>query len=295
MIPGTAPAAPKRTAKEMLGLLDAHYAPPPSKPPGGRLLTEIQAPHSTRRADALYMPITTHGRGTIVGHEVKVSRADVIQELRDPHKADSWLQFCTRWWLVVSDPAFIEGLDVPDSWGVMAPPTKGRFMTIVQKAPTLTPPVMARMHEAWGTIFARVAYADIAVEREAAWNAKRAATMETSLHEAEAEVRRLTSIVDGNAAGLRARVTVAEVIAACERLGGYGKDSIDGLDGTAWKVNAERVAVGILAHIKQEDPHRDFLDDLATARARAERAVEQMRALEEALAGPPLPDVGSPS
>ena len=42
----------------MQELLAKHYAPPPSKPPGGRIIKEIQAPQSTRQADALYLPTT---------------------------------------------------------------------------------------------------------------------------------------------------------------------------------------------------------------------------------------------
>lgn len=34
----------KITSAQMLELLEAHYAPPPSKPAGGRLIREIQTP-----------------------------------------------------------------------------------------------------------------------------------------------------------------------------------------------------------------------------------------------------------
>jgi hypothetical protein len=277
VIPDLAPRAPKRTASEMYSLLEAHYAPPPSKPPGGRLLKEIQAPHSTRRADALYLPITTGGRGTIIGHEIKVARSDVLAELRDPHKADSWLRYCTRWWLVVSDPSFIDGLDVPESWGVMAPPTKGRFMTIIRKAPPLTPHD-GHMAEAWGTVFARVAYADIAVEANARHWEKQVQSLGTTNRELQAEVARLTSIVDGDRKGARARIAVADVLAAVERLGGYGDDAAPGLSGGSWNVDAERVARWILAEVKIDD-RRDLDGDIRMAINSAERTLEGLRSV----------------
>jgi hypothetical protein len=77
----------------------------------------------------------------LVGHEVKVSRADVLTELSDLTKTDPWQRYCDYWWLVVPDPALIRGLELPESWGVMLPPSgrRTRSMTIHRKAPKLTP------------------------------------------------------------------------------------------------------------------------------------------------------------
>jgi hypothetical protein len=51
------------------------------------------------------------------------------------------MRYCTRWYLVVADPSLIEGLTIPDLWGVMAPPSgrRTRSMTILREAPKLTP------------------------------------------------------------------------------------------------------------------------------------------------------------
>lgn len=153
------------TAAEMIEMLRAHYIAP-SKPAAGYFCPEIQAPEGNRRADLIWLPLTSYQRGEIIGHEVKVSRADVIQELSDPTKADAWAQYCTQWWLVVSDPALVEGLEVPARWGILAPPSgrRTRTMTVLRDAQRLTPvhqatalaTIMARMFNAGDDVAARM-------------------------------------------------------------------------------------------------------------------------------------------
>lgn len=136
----TSATAQKVTSHDVVTMLQRHYLPE-NRPASGVLAVEIGAPGSPRRADAIWAPITNAGRAGLVGHEIKVSRADVMTELADPMKADVWAQHCDRWYLTVSDPALVEGLDVPDHWGIMAPPSgrRTRSMTIVREAPRLKP------------------------------------------------------------------------------------------------------------------------------------------------------------
>lgn len=165
-----------RTAKEMVELLRGHYIAP-SKPAGGYFAPELTAPNSSRRADLIWLPLTSQERGRIVGHEVKVSRADVVQELADPTKADAWARYCSQWWLVVADPSLVDGLTIPDRWGIMAPPSgrRRRSMTIVRPAPELRPDDAA---DALATVLARMFFAGddadtrIAVAEERAERAK---------------------------------------------------------------------------------------------------------------------------
>ncbi|MCU1418694.1 MAG: hypothetical protein JWP32_2868 [Schumannella sp.] len=128
------------TAKEMIEMLRAHYIAP-SKPASGYFCPELSSPEGNRRADLIWLPLTHTQRGEIIGHEVKVSRADVIQELADPTKADAWIRHCTQWWLVVADPKLIDGLTIPEHWGVLAPPSgrRTRTMTVLKEAPKLRP------------------------------------------------------------------------------------------------------------------------------------------------------------
>lgn len=130
------------TCDDVLRLLRGMYLPP-GRAPGGVFVPEIEAPDGRRRADLLWIPTTiAGGRGRdIIGHEIKVNRADVLRELAEPAKAESWSRFCVRWWLVVSDPKLVEGLEIPEAWGVMAPPSgrRTRSMTILKPAPPLEP------------------------------------------------------------------------------------------------------------------------------------------------------------
>lgn len=52
------------------------------------------------------------------GHEVKVSRADWLHELKSPEKAEAFSRYCDYWWLVVSDKAIVRD-DLPDGWGLL--------------------------------------------------------------------------------------------------------------------------------------------------------------------------------
>jgi hypothetical protein len=133
-------AAQTITAKDLEAMLRAHYLPE-TKPAGGIFATEIQDPSGRRRADVIWLPMTTADRGRVVGHEIKVTRADVITELNDPTKADAWLRYCGTFWLVIASPSLIEGLTIPEAWGVMSPPSGRlkRSMTVVKPAQRLKP------------------------------------------------------------------------------------------------------------------------------------------------------------
>jgi hypothetical protein len=127
-------------AKDMTGLLRAHYLPE-GRPAGGIFASEIGSPDGRRFADAIWQSTTRSGGLLFIGHEIKVSRADVAVELADPTKAEPWMQYCDQWWLTVSDPALVEGFDIPEAWGVMSPPSgrRKRSMTIIKEAPLLKP------------------------------------------------------------------------------------------------------------------------------------------------------------
>ncbi len=141
-------------AGDMTVMLRRHYQPE-GRPPAGVFAPEIESPDGHRRADLIWMPTTiAGGKGELHGHEIKCSRADLQAELADPTKADPWAKYCTRWWLVISRPDLTAGLDVPEAWGVLAPPSgrRTRSMTVLRPAPKLQPanpaPGVARL-AAW--------------------------------------------------------------------------------------------------------------------------------------------------
>lgn len=101
---------------------------------------------ASRRADAVAIGLWPSHGFRIVGYEVKVSRGDVQKELKNPKKADAVGKFCDEWWLVVNDVKIIDGLVLPETWGVLAP--KDQVLRIVKKAPKLTPEPINRAFNA---------------------------------------------------------------------------------------------------------------------------------------------------
>lgn len=76
------------------------------------------------------------------GHEVKVSRADWLVELRDPSKSEEFAQFCDFWWLVVSDRSIVKPGELPEGWGLMV--ASGRTTRVVTSAPRREPIPLTR-------------------------------------------------------------------------------------------------------------------------------------------------------
>lgn len=130
----------KATAKDMLDMLRRHYIRDENHP-GGIFAPEITAPQSARRADLIWQGITAGTGYELVGHEIKVSRADLIAELDDPTKCDPWMRYCDRWYLVLPSMGLADGLDLPATWGVLTPPSgrRTRSMTVSVEAPKLNP------------------------------------------------------------------------------------------------------------------------------------------------------------
>jgi hypothetical protein len=71
------------------------------------------------------------------GHEVKVSRADWLAELRDLSKSERIKRYCNFWWLVVSDAAIVKPGELPEGWGLLV--KSGDRLRAKVKAPELEP------------------------------------------------------------------------------------------------------------------------------------------------------------
>lgn len=90
-----------------------------------------------RRIDVVAVGLWSKVAGEIDGFEVKVSRSDLLTELRDPRKAGTGARFCNRWWLAAADPSIFAGLDLPPEWGILVP--RGRGLSIYRQATELDP------------------------------------------------------------------------------------------------------------------------------------------------------------
>lgn len=119
---------------ELLERLKRHYIKPGQPLPGGIFLPEVGWNGcSGGGCDAIYVGFTSTSGRILVGHELKVSRSDWLNELNKPGKADAWADQCHEWWLVVNDPAIVHEGELPAGWGLMGPGKSKTRMQVHQK------------------------------------------------------------------------------------------------------------------------------------------------------------------
>jgi hypothetical protein len=130
---------PKMTTRELMARLERHYVKPSEPLPGGVFIPECgwNGTGGTSRADALYVGFTSTSGRILIGHEVKVSRADWQHELDQPGKADAWHDQCHQWYVVAPSVEIVPPETVPEGWGLMVPSTRTKTrMQVVVKAQT---------------------------------------------------------------------------------------------------------------------------------------------------------------
>ncbi|NIL77158.1 hypothetical protein [Rhodococcus sp. B10] len=108
-------------------------------------LTQVRAAtghFDANTADMMVMGEWPSTGNELHGFEVKVSRADWLNEVKNPHKNDSVKSYCDRWWLVIADESMVRVGELPDDWGMMAFQGRNRKLKVVKKAPKLAPKPM---------------------------------------------------------------------------------------------------------------------------------------------------------
>ena len=68
----------------------------------------------------------------LTGFEIKVSRQDLLNELKNPAKADSIARYCDFWYLVLGDKNIIKQGELHHNWGFILPERQG--LRIVKEA-----------------------------------------------------------------------------------------------------------------------------------------------------------------
>ena len=129
-------AAARVTAPELLARLKRHYIKPGDAMPGGIFVSEVaHGGMGGRRVDALYVGFFSSRGHHLVGHELKVSRADWLHELEQIEKAEVWASQCHAWYAVAPSTQIIRPEELPHGWGLMVidPATKTR-LRVVEKA-----------------------------------------------------------------------------------------------------------------------------------------------------------------
>lgn len=95
----------------------------------------------SRACDAIAMSLWPSKGLELHGFEIKVSRADWLNELRNPDKSETFRKFCDRWWLVVSSRNIVKD-DLPPGWGLLWP--RGAKLVVSRGAPKLEPKPIER-------------------------------------------------------------------------------------------------------------------------------------------------------
>lgn len=226
-------AQQKHTERSMLDLLRRHYIAD-DRQPAWVFAPAIQAPGQTlRKADLMCLGVTAATSGLLVGHEIKVSRADVMVELADLTKCDPWMRFCDEWYLVVPNASILDGLKIPESWGILSPPSgrRTRSMTVTREAPRLRPleqapalkTIAAWQH--WKLRDLSAAHSDVTARLERQAEVNRELRMHRPSHDPRREVvAKILAGLGGHSYGdevgeWNSRVSVDDVVAALKDLG----------------------------------------------------------------------------
>lgn len=120
--------------RALLAQLRRHYIKPQPLP-GGVFIAECGLNGTIgSRADALYVGFTSTSGRLLVGHELKVTRADWRKELDSAGKADFWADNCHQWIIVAPGPEVVPKEELPHGWGLMYPNprTKTRMQVVVK-------------------------------------------------------------------------------------------------------------------------------------------------------------------
>ncbi len=230
----------------------------------------------SRHADAVAIGLwPSHGHA-IHGFEVKVSRSDVKRELDDPSKADAVGKFCDFWWLVVSDLKIIDGIVIPDTWGILHP--KGKILRVHRKAPQRKPIAITRGFSA--ALIRKVCSSWVPKWEHAEF---KASAMEKAKAELQREREWKTNAAEHDLAQLRATVARFEETSGVKITQRWG-DSEGTL--STWEIDRIGPAVKAVIAARETIGHCSFVSDNPTTLVKNELdGVERaIRAHETAIA-----------
>lgn len=99
------------------------------------LFDEVQL--GGRRVDHLSVGIWSSFGRELQGYEVKASRRDWLNEVKDHSKSEGAFTLCERFWLV-TNPGVVHPGELPEEWGLMLSAGRRRHLKIEKPAPKLT-------------------------------------------------------------------------------------------------------------------------------------------------------------
>lgn len=100
--------------------------------PSYAVLTEVPnatAGAKTRSADAIAIGCWPSRGMTVTGFEVKASRGDWLNELKNPEKSTPLQKYCDQWFLATESEGIADISEIPEQWGWLSI-VKGRLKTM---------------------------------------------------------------------------------------------------------------------------------------------------------------------
>lgn len=92
---------------------------------------------ASRSADIMMVGLWPSRGCQLEGMELKISRGDWLRELKKPEKAEAFVPYCDRWWVIASTSDIVKLDELPPTWGLMVP--RGNGMGVIRQAPDLSP------------------------------------------------------------------------------------------------------------------------------------------------------------
>jgi hypothetical protein len=133
---------PKQTESSMIELLHDRYTTRGGNGPRYVGMAHVRSDagfDAKRTADFMALDLWPSKGLVLHGHEVKISRSDWLNELKDPEKAGAFIPHVDYWWLVIADPTMVRDGELPTGWGMMAPGSDGK-LRVIKQAPRLKQP-----------------------------------------------------------------------------------------------------------------------------------------------------------
>lgn len=102
------------------------------------VLTQVRAAtgwDDPSTADVMVMGNWPSSGNELMGFEVKVSRSDWLNEVKNAEKCAPTKKYCNRWWLVIADETMVKEGELPEDWGMMA--IVNNKIKVIKEAPKL--------------------------------------------------------------------------------------------------------------------------------------------------------------
>lgn len=85
----------------------------------------VGQPGNNRRIDCMYISTFPSMGHYKAGIEIKISRADLMNEFKDPSKSNAIFEYFDYFYLAIPDRKIIAGINLPEHWGVILVTERG--------------------------------------------------------------------------------------------------------------------------------------------------------------------------